>query len=58
MQSIQKLTDGSAVVLTVAKYRTPRGSDINGKGVTPNLPVACEAGADAVACLEQALGKS
>ena len=58
VQSIQKLTDGSAVVLTVAKYRTPRGTDINGKGVTPNLPVACEAGADAVACLEQALGKS
>lgn len=55
VQSIQKLTDGSAVVLTVAKYRTPRGNDINGKGVTPNLSVTCETGADAVSCLDAAL---
>jgi len=55
VQSIQKLTDGSAVVLTVAKYRTPRGNDINGKGVTPNLSVSCETGADAVSCLDAAL---
>jgi C-terminal processing protease CtpA/Prc len=57
VQSIQKLTDGSAVVLTVAKYRTPRGNDINGKGVTPNLSVTCETGADAVSCLDAALTK-
>ena len=57
VQSIQKLTDGSAVVLTVAKYRTPRGNDINGKGVTPNLSFSCETGADAVSCLDAALTK-
>ena len=58
VQSIQRLTDGSAVVLTVAKYRTPNGDDINGKGVTPNLPVACAPGADAVVCLDAALKRS
>ena len=55
VQSIQKLTDNSAVVLTVAKYRTPKGDDINGKGVRPNLPITCAPGTDAVACLEAAL---
>jgi hypothetical protein len=39
VQSIQRLTDSSAVVLTVAKYRTPQGEDINGKGIVPALPV-------------------
>ena len=54
VQSIQKLTDNSAVVLTVAKYRTPRGNDINGKGLTPNLRSACAPGVDAVECLDSA----
>lgn len=56
VQSIQKLTDNSAVVLTVAKYRTPQGEDINGKGITPALPVECSAATEAVACLDLALG--
>jgi len=56
IQSIQKLTDKSAVVLTVAKYRTPQGEDINGRGVTPRLPVACTPGTDAVECLDKAQG--
>ncbi|KOO27380.1 c-terminal processing peptidase-2 [Chrysochromulina tobinii] len=55
VQSIQRLTDSSAVVLTVAKYRTPQGEDINGKGIVPALPVACASKTDAVQCLEQAL---
>jgi len=55
VQSIQRLTDSSAVVLTVARYRTPQGEDINGKGVTPNLKVASAPGSDAVDCLDAAL---
>ena len=55
VQSIQRLTDSSAVVLTVAKYRTPQGEDINGKGIMPTLAVACAPKTDAVQCLEQAL---
>ena len=57
VQSIQKLsTDGSAVVLTVAKYRTPQGDDINGKGLAPDLRVVCEPSMDAVDCLDAARG--
>lgn len=57
VQSIQRLsTDGGAVVLTVAKYRTPRNDDINGRGIVPDLPVACAPASDAVACLDAALG--
>ncbi len=33
VQSIVRLSDGGAVVCTVAKYRTPSGRDINGRGV-------------------------
>lgn len=57
VQSIQRLTDASAVVLTVAKYRTPRGEDINGRGVEPDIEVACEAGSDAVGCVNRALNR-
>jgi carboxyl-terminal processing protease len=58
VQSIQRLTDASAVVLTVAKYKTPRGEDINGRGVAPDLAVACEAGSDAVKCVNKALNRN
>jgi C-terminal processing protease CtpA/Prc len=31
--------DGSAVVVTVARYQTPAGKDINRVGITPDLPL-------------------
>ena len=33
VQTIQPLTDGSAVKITIAKYFTPKGNDINKKGM-------------------------
>ena len=39
MQTIRPLTDGSAVKFTIAKYYTPKGQDIHGKGVTPDIVV-------------------
>ena len=39
VQTIRQLTDGSAVKYTVAKYFTPKGQDIHGKGVTPDQTV-------------------
>ena len=36
VQTIRPLTDGSAVKYTIAKYFTPKGQDIHGKGVTPD----------------------
>ena len=40
VQNIFKLADGSAVLVTVAKYLTPNGSDILKKGIIPD--VLCE----------------
>ena len=39
VQTIKPLTDGSAVKFTIAKYYTPKGQDIHGKGVTPDIVV-------------------
>lgn len=39
VQTIKPLTDGSAVKFTIAKYYTPKGQDIHGNGVTPDIKV-------------------
>jgi carboxyl-terminal processing protease len=33
-----ELSDGSAVNVTVAKYQTPSGADINKVGISPDAP--------------------
>ena len=44
VQNIIPLTDGSAILLTIAKYYTPNGSNIHGVGILPdnefNVPSA------------------
>ncbi|KAK3262803.1 hypothetical protein CYMTET_28361 [Cymbomonas tetramitiformis] len=42
IQTIVPLSDGSAVVITVARYQTPSGTDINKIGIKPeiDLPVS------------------
>lgn len=42
IQTLVELSDGSAVAVTTAQYRTPSGTDINKIGIFPNgeLPVA------------------
>lgn len=39
VQSIFDLQDGTSVKLTVAEYFTPKGRNINGKGITPDIEV-------------------
>ncbi|MBW4692918.1 MAG: S41 family peptidase [Lyngbya sp. HA4199-MV5] len=39
VQAIQPLGDGSALKLTIAKYYTPKGRDINHVGITPDVIV-------------------
>ena len=39
VQTIIPLTDGSGLRLTTAKYYTPKGRSIHGKGVTPDILV-------------------
>ncbi len=37
VQNIRPLTDGSAVLITVAKYLTPKGINISDHGISPNV---------------------
>ncbi len=37
IQAVFGLSDGNALILTVAKYFTPCGSDIHGNGITPDV---------------------
>jgi len=39
VQNVRQLDDGSAVLITVAKYLTPNGLDINKKGIFPDILV-------------------
>ena len=39
IQFIRPLTDGSAIKYTAAKYFTPKGQDIHGKGIKPDIIV-------------------
>ena len=40
VQSMRSLVDGSGLTVTVAKYLTPDGTDINKFGITPDLEVS------------------
>ncbi len=37
VQSVRPLADGSGITVTVAKYLTPNGTDINKHGIKPNI---------------------
>lgn len=39
VQKIIPLSDGTAVKLTISKYYTPKGRNIHGKGITPDIEV-------------------
>ncbi|WOD38367.1 carboxyl-terminal processing protease CtpC [Nodosilinea sp. E11] len=39
VQSVRSLGDGSGVAITVAKYLTPNGTDINKSGINPDIAV-------------------
>ena len=42
VQKIFDLKDGTCVKLTIAEYYTPKGRNINGKGITPDVEVPYE----------------
>lgn len=46
VQTIQPLTDGSAVKITIAKYYTPKGNDINKKGIEPDVEAELPEGSE------------
>ncbi|NQT30157.1 MAG: S41 family peptidase [Candidatus Saganbacteria bacterium] len=39
VQNVRRLSDGSALLVTIAKYLTPNGEDINEKGISPDVLV-------------------
>jgi carboxyl-terminal processing protease len=39
VQSVRPLDDGSGLAVTIAKYHTPLGRDINKHGIDPNIVV-------------------
>jgi carboxyl-terminal processing protease len=39
VQGVVPLTDGSGMLVTIAKYYTPNGTDINHKGIQPDVEV-------------------
>jgi carboxyl-terminal processing protease len=39
VQSVHSLSDGSGLAVTIARYRTPNGTDIDHKGITPDIKV-------------------
>ncbi len=39
VQSVHPLSDGSGLAVTIARYRTPNGTDIDHKGITPDILV-------------------
>lgn len=39
VQNVKRLSDGSALLLTIAKYLTPNGEDIMKKGIKPDVEV-------------------
>ncbi|MEB3181458.1 MAG: S41 family peptidase [Nostocaceae cyanobacterium] len=39
VQSVHELSDGSGLAVTIAHYYTPKGTDINHKGIAPDIKV-------------------
>ena len=46
MQVVARLADDDALKLTIAKYYTPSGVSIDGKGIEPDVLVELPAGDD------------
>lgn len=53
VQMVYDLSDGSSIHVTVAKWLTPNGHEIDGKGLTPDIEVMAAEGRDAA--LEEAV---
>ena len=53
VQSVRVLQDDSAILLTIAKYLTPNGSDITKKGIQPDVYIEAPTKEAEAAVLEQ-----
>lgn len=55
IQTVEQLNDGSAVVVSIARYQTPKRADINQKGIAPQVKKECPPGEAAAACVADEL---
>ena len=55
IQSVEELTDSSAVVVTIARYETPKRYDINKKGIAVDMEKDCPISTEAAKCLPSKL---
>lgn len=55
VQSLFALKDGSAIKLTVSKYYTPKGVNIHGTGITPDIEVEDDVETEEDEVIEKAL---
>lgn len=58
VQTLESLKDGSAVKITIAKYYTPKGRDINKVGIAPNVVVPLTEAEQAALVQARAVGTS
>ena len=54
IQNVGLLSDGSAVVVTTARYQTPKRYNINKIGIQPDIVRDCPLGSPALECLGNA----
>lgn len=51
VQTIEEVGQGCGVSVTIAAYSTPKGNNINKKGIEVDIPSTCEASDPAVSCI-------
>lgn len=51
IQTIELVSQGAGVSVTIAAYNTPLGNNINKKGIEVDVPSDCEATDAAAVCL-------
>ena len=57
IQNVRALENGAGVAVTRARYVTPSGRDLHGRGIRPDrVPGRCGAEDEAKTCLEDVLG--
>lgn len=50
-RQVSPLSDGSGIVVTTARYQTPKRTDINKQGIEVDTEKECPLSIDAVKCL-------
>ena len=55
IQTVSPLSDGSGIIVTTARYQTPKRIDINKKGIAVDMEQDCPISTEAAKCLPSKL---